>query len=334
MNDCQTQPNLADLRPGDALRGMTLAVRGLRRNPTDSNRPRLEMTLFDASQPEGRRAIVWQADETLQEAALHAQLLSIHGRLEEGPYGDQIRIDALAAVAPPDDLSPFLAAPPPGSDADWSAFREIVQSVRSKPLRQLLAILLPTERHDAWRRAYAAGRHHHAWPGGLLRHTVEVARLCSDACQALPGLRRDLLVTAALIHDIGKLDEMRHDLRPGEFTAAGNLLGHLVLGADRVQEAAARIPNFPDSLRDALRHLLLSHHERPEWGAARTPALPEALVLAQCDRMSAQVAAMQEAIAQSSGIETVRWHGGWLCAAPIDPGDTLAPRGEGETLAR
>jgi SOS-response transcriptional repressor LexA len=103
-----------------------------------------------------------------------------------------------------------------------------------------------------------------------------------------PSLRHDLLVTGALLHDSGKLFEMDQEWRAGDYTAIGLLEGHIASGTFFIGSQMNKIPAFPPGLAQALRHLILSHHDRPEWGAAVTPALPEAVVLAKCDQISAQ----------------------------------------------
>jgi 3'-5' exoribonuclease len=124
----------------------------------------------------------------------------------------------------------------------------------------------------------------------LLEHSGEVALLCDRVASTLPHLDRDLLVTAALLHDIGKLEEMENDLNAGEYTPAGHLVGHVVLGTCTVAAAAERVPDFPAHLKHELMHLILSHHGRLEFGAARHPMCAEAIVLSLCDLMSAKTA--------------------------------------------
>jgi SOS-response transcriptional repressor LexA len=106
-------------------------------------------------------------------------------------------------------------------------------------------------------------------------------------CRVLPYPRRDFLITCALLHDIGKLEEMHHGLDAGEFTGAGTLVGHTVSGAYLIGSAADTIESFPNNLKHGLMHMILSHHGSREWGAAETPSCGEAFILHGCDRMSA-----------------------------------------------
>jgi 3'-5' exoribonuclease len=144
----------------------------------------------------------------------------------------------------------------------------------------------------------------------LLEHCGEVAALCDPCASTLPHLNRDLLVTAAMLHDIGKLEEMESGLRSGEYTLAGQLVGHVVLGTYTVTRAADSLEDFPPVLLHELMHLILSHHGRPEHGAARPPLCAEAVVLSLCDLMSARVAQCHEA-AGNGGDEPFQKIFGW-----------------------
>ena len=134
--------------------------------------------------------------------------------------------------------------------------------------------------------------------------------MCDRMASVLPHLDRDLLVTCALLHDIGKLEEMESDLSAGEYTPAGQLVGHIVLGTCLVASAAEKIPGFPAKLKHEVMHLILSHHGEPEWGAARRPMCAEALILSQCDTLSAKVAQCRECVGGSEDFSKFQgWHG-------------------------
>ena len=105
----------------------------------------------------------------------------------------------------------------------------------------------------------------------------------------MPSLRRDFLVTCALLHDIGKLEEMDHGLTCGEYSAAGNLIGHIVLGMQSVSAACDAISDFPADLKMGVMHMLLSHHGTAEFGSVKTPMCAEAQVLATNDQLSARL---------------------------------------------
>jgi 3'-5' exoribonuclease len=148
----------------------------------------------------------------------------------------------------------------------------------------------------------SVGRHH-AYVGGLLEHTVSVANACVALAGAYPQADADLLLAAALLHDVGKVEEMAADTSIG-WTDAGHLIGHVVLG-ERMVQAAIRDAARPLSEQQALclTHAMLAHHGEREWGAPRSPCTLEALLLHHADHTDAQAAAFVEAVAGAAVLQ-------------------------------
>jgi 3'-5' exoribonuclease len=223
------------------------------------------------------------------------------------PYkggGDpELTIESFEA-APDADAAAFM----PGgrssaeADADWKRFGRLARSIGHPDLARLMrGIFSDKDVRGAFRAAPAAHVKHHAYPGGLLEHTVEVAELAMDACRRLGAMDRDLLLTGALLHDIGKIREL-DCARPGyPFTDSGNFMGHVTLGSQMVGIAAQALemPLEP-ALVCAVQHLILSHHGLKEWGAAVEPATPEAILLHNCDYISAQMFYCRDATGRAS----------------------------------
>jgi uncharacterized domain HDIG len=152
----------------------------------------------------------------------------------------------------------------------------------------------------------AAKRIHHGFVGGLLEHTLGVVKLCEYLCGAYPILKRDLLLTAAIFHDVGKVREI--SLFPeNDYTDDGQLLGHIVIGSQMVAERAALIDGFPHRLLTQLQHCILAHQGKLEFGAPKTPALMEALALYHADDMDAKLETFKE-ILENAG----EGNGDWL----------------------
>lgn len=141
----------------------------------------------------------------------------------------------------------------------------------------------------------AAKSIHHGFIGGLLEHTLSVTQLCDHAAAHYGFLDRDLLITGAILHDIGKTKELSA-FPANDYTDAGQLLGHIIIGTQMVSEHISRIEDFPQKLADELLHLILSHHGELEFGSPKKPALLEALVLSFADNMDAKVETMHEAL--------------------------------------
>ena len=156
----------------------------------------------------------------------------------------------------------------------------------------------------AFRTSSAAKTVHHGFVGGLLEHTLSVAKLCEYFCKTYPILKRDLLITAALCHDIGKTKELSL-FQENDYTDAGQLLGHIVMGAEMVGEKARQIPGFPPVLEAELKHCILAHHGEYEYGSPKKPALIEAAALNLADNADAKLETFSEALQGATGY-------GWL----------------------
>ena len=144
----------------------------------------------------------------------------------------------------------------------------------------------------------AAKSVHHGFVGGLLEHTLGVTRTCVYYAKAYPMLRADLLVAAALFHDIGKLDELS-TFPENDYTDEGQLLGHIMIGAMQVQQRIETIPAFPKKLANELIHCILAHHGELEFGSPKKPALAEAVALSFADNMDAKMETMREAFSKA-----------------------------------
>ncbi|NIA05387.1 MAG: HD domain-containing protein, partial [Proteobacteria bacterium] len=137
--------------------------------------------------------------------------------------------------------------------------------------------------------APAAKRMHHAYLGGLIEHTLSVTGLAAKIADHYPELDRDLLLTGALLHDIGKIREFSYKTVPFEYTSPGRLIGHLVIGSEMVRQEAAAVPNLAPERLDQLIHLILSHHGQHEFGSPCLPMTMEAILLHHLDNMDAKM---------------------------------------------
>jgi len=129
---------------------------------------------------------------------------------------------------------------------------------------------------------------HHAWIGGLLEHIVSLLGVASDMALRYPEINRDLLLTGVVLHDIGKL----HELRWGtefDYTIEGHLVGHIAIGLRMVEQKISALPDFPSPLRILVEHLILSHHGKYEFGSPRLPMVPEAVMLHYLDDLDAKM---------------------------------------------
>lgn len=150
-----------------------------------------------------------------------------------------------------------------------------------------------------FKQSSAAKTVHHGFVGGLLEHTLSVVKLCDYYCSAYPMLKRDLLLTAAMCHDIGKTKEL--SLFPeNDYTDDGQLLGHIVMGTEMVGERAGKIEGFPPVLLGEIKHCILAHHGEYEYGSPKKPALMEAVALNYADNTDAKMQTFTEILENTS----------------------------------
>ena len=177
-----------------------------------------------------------------------------------------------------------------------------IQGMKNPYLKKLCSVffLEDVEFEKKFKFHSAAKNVHHGFVGGLLEHTLCVVKLCDYYTKMYPILHRDLLLTAAIFHDIGKLKELSV-FPANDYTDAGQLLGHIMIGAEMVGERIRTIPNFPVKLENELKHCILAHHGELEYGSPKKPALAEAVALSFADNTDAKMQTMKEALAAANG---------------------------------
>ncbi len=183
-----------------------------------------------------------------------------------------------------------------------------VRSVKNPYLSRLLSSFFVED--EAFAKAFqfhsAAKTVHHGFVGGLLEHTLSVTKLCNYYAGYYPQLNRDLLLTAAMFHDIGKTQELSR-FPENDYTDDGQLLGHIIIGTEMVGERIRQIEGFPAGLATELKHCILAHHGELEYGSPKKPALLEALALNFADNTDAKMETMIEAL--QAGGENKGWLG-------------------------
>lgn len=189
----------------------------------------------------------------------------------------------------------------PVSDKDIDEmYREMmgyINSIKNPYLSKLLHMFFDDEAFaKAFKFHSAAKSVHHGFVGGLLEHTVSVTRNCNYFAENYPFLNRDLLLTAAMFHDIGKLKELS-TFPENDYTDAGQLLGHIMIGAEWIGEKIREIDGFPVVLANELKHCILAHHGELEYGSPKKPALVEALALSFADNLDAKMETVREVLA-------------------------------------
>ena len=192
------------------------------------------------------------------------------------------------------DPKDYLPATDKNVDEMYAELMGFVNSVKNPYLSRLLhSFFDDADFAKAFKFHSAAKSVHHGFVGGLLEHTVSVTRNCDYFAQNYPFLNRDMLLTAAMFHDIGKLKELS-TFPENDYTDAGQLLGHIIIGTEWIGEKIREIDGFPEVLANELKHCILAHHGELEYGSPKKPALVEALALSFADNLDAKMETVRE----------------------------------------
>lgn len=188
----------------------------------------------------------------------------------------------------------------------YAELKGLINSLSNPYLKKLMVSIFVEDKAfaKAFCNSSAAKSVHHGFVGGLLEHTLSVTKLCDYYCTSYPILKRDLLLSAAMCHDIGKVRELSA-FPENDYTDEGQLLGHIVMGVEMLGEKIRVIDGFPKTVASELKHCILAHHGKLEYGSPKTPALIEALALNYADDTDAKIQTFTEIL--EAGAEK-----GWL----------------------
>ncbi len=242
-------------------------------------------------------ARMWDASTPFFESLGNDTFLKIKGRTEIYQNKIQLIIKQISKTSQEEiKLEDYLPGTEQDVDKMFAELKQIAGSIKQSHLKSLLNLFFNDK--DFCRgfcSAPAAVQYHHAFLGGLLEHTLSVAKLGSNIAPLYPSLSRDLLICGIILHDIGKISELCYE-KSFHYSDEGQLIGHLISGVLMVEEKAKQIDDFPKTLLDLLRHLILSHHGEYEWGSPKLPMTLEALVLHYLDNIDAKIHAFDKAI--------------------------------------
>jgi len=205
----------------------------------------------------------------------------------------QLKIDKLRLAAPA-EFTPgdFVPTTEKDIDALWGQLESILSTMADRHLLALVRSFVDDPTFgQALRQAPAAKSMHHAFLGGMLVHVVSMLGLCDAVAGHYPHIHRDLLLTGALLHDIGKLTELSWSTS-FDYTMEGQMLGHITIGVGQIDRKIAEIADFPPQLRILVLHMVLSHHGHYEYGSPKLPMVPEAVLLHYIDDMDAKMQTM------------------------------------------
>jgi 3'-5' exoribonuclease len=271
--------------------------------PKKTGDPYLALTLGDRS---GQlEAKMWDNVEEVLNAFEQDDFLKVKGLVNKYKNRFQLTIHKLRKLGETEiEFSDYLPKTARNIDELWQALAAFVASFQNPYLRSLVeAFMSDPEIAAAYRSAPAAKTLHHAYIGGLLDHVVSLFRSCDLVCRNYSQINRDLLLTGAFLHDIGKIHELAYN-RSFSYTTRGQLLGHMIIELEMLQAKLALVPGFPPELKTLLEHLIISHHGKYEFGSPKLPMFPEALLLHYMDDLDSKMEAMRAQFEREADLES------------------------------
>lgn len=282
------RPTIAELIPGQTVQE-AFVLTSFKLAPF-KNKPGqyLDLRLVDRTGELAAR--MWDGAEKAAESLETGTVVMVEARVDEYRGEKQLVLTSLRAAEPGEyDRADFVRVASRPVAEMLEELDQTIAEVADPHLQGLLRqVFQESDFRDRFPYAPGAARLHHACVGGLLQHTLSVAAICRRAVEIHPEMDRDLLVSGALLHDVGKVWELGGELAYA-YTDAGRFFGHVVLTDRFVTREIAEREGFPPRLADRLTHMLLSHHGELQWGAPIRPALPEAMALHYADNLDAKL---------------------------------------------
>src|ERR1700740_3681754 len=270
--------------------------------PKKSGEPYLALTLGDRS---GQlEAKMWDNVEEVLNAFEQDDFLKIKGLVNKYKNRFQLTVHKLRKLGETEiEFSDYLPKTTKNIDELRQTLTDFVASFQNPHLKSLVqAFMSDPEIAAAYRNAPAAKTLHHAYIGGLLDHVVSLFRSCDLVFRNYPQVNRDLLLTGAFLHDIGKIHELAYN-RSFTYTTRGQLLGHMIIELEMLQAKIALMPGFPPDLKTLLEHLIISHHGQYDFGSPKLPMFPEALMLHYMDDLDSKMEAMRAQFERDSTLD-------------------------------
>src|SRR5246127_223809 len=272
--------------------------------PKKTGEPYLALTLGDRS---GHiEAKMWDNVEDAIDVFEQDDFIKVKGLLNKYKNRFQLTIHKLRRMQESEiDFADYLPKTTKDIGELWQTLAGFIASFQNPHLKALVeSFMADPEIAERYRNAPAAKSLHHAYIGGLLDHVVSLFRSCDLICRNYPQVNRDLLLTGAFLHDIGKIHELAY-MRSFSYTTKGQLLGHMIIELEMLQAKLALLPGFPEELKTMVEHLIISHHGQYEFGSPKLPMFPEALMLHYLDDLDSKMEAMRAHFEREAEVEGV-----------------------------
>lgn len=296
---------IKDLKPGDRIADIYMCKHKLSAT-TKNGKEYFSVTLQDKTGTVDAK--IWEPNSDGIDEFDDTDYIDVFGEVTSFNGALQINVKR-ARKCHEGEYDPALYLPVSSKDIEvmYKELLGIIGSITNPYLKKLLEKFFVEDEAfiTAFKKSSAAKTVHHGFIGGLLEHTLSVTKLCDYYCTAYPMLKRDLLLTAAICHDIGKTREL--SLFPvNDYTDEGQFLGHIVMGCEMIGEKARSIEGFPELLKQELQHCILAHHGEFEYGSPKKPSIMEAVALNLADNTDAKMETFTELLAN---ITAPGWQG-------------------------
>jgi len=275
--------------------------------PKKSGGPYLALTLGDRSGL--LEAKMWDNVEEVLDAFEQDDFVKVKGLINKYKNRFQLTIHKLRRLGDLEiDFADYLPKTTKNIDELWQTLADFVATFQDQHLKDLIqSFMSDPEIVEGYRNAPAAKTLHHAYIGGLLDHVVSLFRSCDLVCRNYPQINRDLVLSGAFLHDLGKIHELTYN-RSFSYTTRGQLLGHMVIELEMLHAKLALLPDFPNELKTLLEHLIISHHGQYEFGSPKLPMFPEALLLHYMDDLDSKLESMRAHFEREAELENA-WTG-------------------------
>ncbi len=285
---------IKDLKPGNQVTEFFVLRRKDIKEKSDGEKF-LKLELGDKT---GKiEGMVWDNPEQIYGQAQIGEIVRVKGWVTTYKEISQLKVEKLRKAKEEEiNLSDFLPASDDDLDSLYQEFEKVVSTIKNHHLRTLLELLLKDSiLMEEFKKTPGGKQWHHAYVGGLLAHTLKVVQICEKAAGMYELVNRDLLITGALVHDIGKISAYS---AKGffDYTDEGRLVGHIVSGDELIDKKICEIEDFPSNLAIQLKHLILSHQGRLEFASPVVPQTLEAIILHYADEMDAKADAFSHII--------------------------------------
>ncbi len=277
---------IKELNDGDLVDNILL-VKEKRLNTAKNGSPYLSIKFLDNTGEIDAK--LWDEADIYNNAFKKDDFVRIKGKVINYQGTKQIQIKQIEKIPYSGiNINDYLQRSERDTEDMLRELKERIDTIENPHLSKLLYLFYEDKEFiGLFKNAPAAKSNHHAFLGGLLQHTLELLSLCHDVAKYYPDIDRDLLIAGAMLHDIGKVHELKYSRTFG-YTDEGGLIGHITIGVELISEKVRMIEDFPDKLEMLLKHMILSHHGHYEYGSPKRPKTLESLLLYYLDELNAK----------------------------------------------